>query len=186
MYRLFVALPLPEQTKNHLAILCNGLPGVLWRDPEQMHLTLRFIGQADGALKEDIHQALSSISGESLDLILKGVEFQEAHRQPKVIQVGVKANDQLVALQTKVESALRNSGLELPRRKFHPHVTIGRFGPGPLKSNKPEKLANFLSGNSLFEAQPFLVDRFVLYSSIRTAGGPAYVEEAAYPLDQRE
>lgn len=183
MYSLFTAVPLPKSVRDRLASMCLGLPGVLWVDPEQMHLTIRYIGQVDGGQFEDIRLALEHVTFEPFELTLEGIGFFPLRRRPEKIWAGVQKSDDLAHLRTRVDAALRPCGVTLDTRKYLPHVTIGRFGPGPVKNDNPQRLASYLSQFSLFRTNSFAIDRFGLYSSARSSAGPSYITEAWYPPD---
>ncbi|MCB2229980.1 RNA 2',3'-cyclic phosphodiesterase [bacterium] len=183
MYRIFTALPLPSSIRNQLAAMCLGLPGVLWVDPPQFHLTLRYFGQVDGGQFEDIRSALAHIRFEPFEMVLEGIGFFPLRRRPEKIWAGVRPNEHLEQLRTRIDAAVRPSGVSLDTRKYLPHVTIGRFGPGPVKNDNPQRLAAYLSEFSLFRTEPITLDRFGLYSSARSSSGPSYLAEAWYPPD---
>ena len=83
--RLFVAIDLPETVKERLAMICCGLPGARWVKPEQLHLTLRFIGEVNGDRFLDIRDNLMEVSSESFPLQLQGVGFFPPHKKPKIV-----------------------------------------------------------------------------------------------------
>lgn len=178
MYRLFVAIDLPEGVRETLAGLCCGIPGARWVPKEQLHLTLRFIGEVDGAQFRDIRQGLAEIDLPSFPLGLKGLGCFPPRKAPRVLWVGVEpAEGGLIRLRNRVESTLVRLGLEPEHRKFAPHITLARLQDPPLG-----RLTNFLSGNGLFAAEPFPVSEFHLYSSVLSAKGALHTIEASYRL----
>ncbi len=177
MYRLFVAVDMPDLLKERLAKMFFGIPGAKWVAEEQLHLTLRFIGEVDGGVFKDVKEALSQISLDSFSLQLKGMGYFPPRKKPKVLWVGVEKNDTLLSLRNRVEAAVVKTGLAPEQRKFSPHITLARLRDTPLK-----KITNFLSGNSLYESEPFQVTEFHLYSSLLTPKGAIHQIEATYPL----
>jgi RNA 2',3'-cyclic 3'-phosphodiesterase len=176
--RLFVAITLPDPLRSRLCSLCNGLPGARWVAPENLHLTLRFIGEVEGHNAEDIDAALSGIRLPRFPLTLSGVgEFADGRRL-RSIWVGVEPSEMLERLQAKVEQAVQRAGQPPEKRKFKPHVTLARF-----KSHPGAKLQTYFSERSLFRAPPFEVSDFTLYSSYLAHEGAIYSPEAVYPLD---
>ena len=176
MIRLFVALGLPDGTRQHLALLQGGIPGARWSPPDNFHLTLRFIGEVDEALAGDIDDVLSTLRGAPFPLTLKGAGSfggRDAHS----LWVGVAPCEPLLQLAARVEIALQRIGLKAEGRKFTPHVTLARLRDAP-----PNRVQGFLADHSLFSSGPFPVDRFGLYSSHPTAHGSQYVLERSYPL----
>src|SRR5687767_12084204 len=156
MIRLFVAVELPETVRDRLLTLQGGVPGARWVNEDQMHLTLRFIGEVDDNVANDVDDALSGIRAPAFELELSGVgEF--GGKNPRALWAGVRPNPALLHLQKKVETALQRIGLEAETRKFSPHVTLARLRGAPR-----EKVVQFLSEYGLFASVPFRVDRFVL------------------------
>jgi RNA 2',3'-cyclic 3'-phosphodiesterase len=179
MIRLFVALEIPREVRERLAALQGGVPGARWSSDEQMHLTLRFIGEVDENVAHDIDDALAAIRAPSFVLELAGVgEF--GGKKPRAIWAGVRANDALLHLQKKVETALQRIGLPPEERKFSPHVTLARMRAAPR-----EKVVQFLTHHALFASGPFAVEQFVLFSSHLGSGGSVYHQERVYPLSER-
>ena len=182
MYYLFVAVDLPEAIRERLQLLCSGLPGVNWLEPSQFHLTVRYIGGVDGAQFEDIQAALETIRLDPIEIHLTGIGFFPPRRRPEKIWVGVSDSEHLTRLHRRIDTALVKCGLEPEGRKFTPHVTIGHFGAGPVASDKPRHLADYLGANSLFSTESFTIRHFCLYSGARSSQGPLYREEAKYDL----
>jgi 2'-5' RNA ligase len=176
MIRLFVALELPENVRNRLTALEGGVPGARWASDEQLHLTLRFIGEVDGNVARDIDDALAGIRAPGFMLELAGVgEF--GGKKPRALWAGVRANDSLLHLQKKIETAMQRIGLAPEERKFSAHVTLAR-----MRSAPQEKVVQFLTHHALFASEPFKVDHFVLFSSYLGSGGSVYHAERSYPL----
>ena len=178
MIRLFVALELPEAVRSGLSMLQGGVPGARWATGEQLHLTLRFIGEVEGHVAHDIDDALAIIRAPAFTLELAGVgEFGGKH--PRALWAGVSPIDALLHLQKKVETALQRIGLPAEERKFSPHVTLAR-----MKSAPREKVVQFLTHHALFASSPFEVDHFVLFSSHLGSGGSVYHAERTYQLGE--
>ena len=175
--RLFIAIGLPEEIQDALSDLGNGLPGARWVPPENLHLTLRFLGEVDRRDAEDIDAALAEIRAPGFPLRIAGVDRFGDNRRVRQLWAGVEPHPGLLHLQSKVESAVVRSGLAPERRKFKPHITLARF-----RSSPGDKLGAFLSQHALFRLPPFEVDRFSLYSSFLSSSGSIYSEEAAYEL----
>jgi len=160
MYRLFVAIDLPDLVNRRLLDICYGLPGAKWIDETRMHLTLRFIGEVDGAVFHDTQEVLAAVKVEAFELTLKGVGFFPPRGTPETLWVGVEKNDLLSRLRNRVESALKRVGLPGEGRKYTPHVALAR-----LKGTPSERVARFLAEHSLLKLGPFPVAEFCLYSS---------------------
>ena len=174
--RLFVAIDLSEEVTESLERLCTGLPGARWNDPEQYHLTLRFIGEVDGLVYRDIEAGLAEIEFEPFSLTLGGFGHFPPRGEPKVLWAGVLEREPVEQLRRAVERVVRSAGVEPERRKFSPHVTVARFPYGaPI-----QRLQRFLAGHALYRSESFLVDRFHLYSSQLHEEGAIHTLEASY------
>ena len=157
-----------------------GIPGAKWVAPEQMHLTVRFIGEVDGGLFHDIKEILNDVNVAPFSLQLKGVGFFPPRGVPRVLWVGLEKSEPLQAMKKKIDLTLFRLGVEPDNRKFSPHITLAR-----LKNSPVQKIANFLSGNGLFSQEPFLVDDFKLYSSILSPKGAYHKVERVYSLTEQ-
>ena len=175
--RLFVALALPADLRSRLCALSSGLPGARWVDAENLHLTLRFIGEVDGHGAEDVDAALSGVQGKRFSVTISGVGQFGDERRLRALWAGVEANEPLERLQAKIETALQRAGLEPEKRKFKPHVTLARF-----KANPGERLKDYIVQRALFRAEPFEVREFTLFSSYLSRERAIYAPEAVYPL----
>jgi len=160
-----------------LSLLQGGIQGARWTPPENIHLTLRFIGEVDGSSANDIDGVLSELRAPHFEVTLKGVgEF--GGRDARTLWVGVAPNETLQRLVAKIESALQRMGLEAETRKYTPHVTLARLKDAPLP-----KVREFLSANNLFDSGRFQVRSFALFSSHQTSKGSLYRVERSYALD---
>ena len=177
MVRLFVAIDLPVAIKNRLGILCAGVPGAKWLAPEQLHLTLRFIGEVDNEVFADVAGALAAVSVAPFPLRLSGVGHFPPRGAPKVLWAGVEDGESAALLHRKIEARLRGPGLPPDRRKFSPHVTLAR-----LKATPIGRVRDFLAVNGSFASEAFPVSDFHLYSSRLASGGAVHRLEASYAL----
>lgn len=176
MIRLFTALELPFTVRDRLGALQRGIPGARWTDEEQMHLTLRFIGEVQENVADDIDLALENLGGQSFELSLRGVGYFGG-AEPRLLYAGVDPNPALDRLVKKIEVALQRLGLKPETRKFTPHVTLAR-----LKMPPPDKLAAYVLTNNLFATEAFWIESFTLFSSHLSDGGSHYTAERTYPL----
>jgi 2'-5' RNA ligase len=175
MPRLFTAVEIPANIGQSLALLRGGLPGARWVEPENYHVSLRFIGDIDDALAREIADMLGQVKRPRFDLRIDGLDSFGGNR-PRVVVAAVPAVPELVDLQADHERLMQRVGLE-PERKYRPHVTLAR-----LRDTSSRQVADFLSTRQPFRSTPFPVSRFVLYSSRASVGGGPYVIEAEYPL----
>lgn len=177
MIRLFVAVPLPDDVADELLAMQHGVPGARWRDDAQLHLTLRFIGEVDGARYRDVVSALARVRAAPFELTLQGAGFFPPRGPVKVLWAGVGPSGALDALQRSVDSAITRLGLPSDRRRWTPHVTLARLDGAPAP-----KVARFLSAHALYRSRPFAVDGFELHSSRLHPKGPVYELEQRFPL----
>ncbi len=177
MPRLFIAVDLPAGIKNNLGIMSYGIPGAKWIDPQQIHLTVRFIGEVDGTTFLDIKTALEQVSLEPFSMALKGVGHFPPRGKPRVLWVGIEQSEPLQSLKSRIDRILATAGLQPEGRKFSPHITLAR-----LKNSPIHKVADFLAGNGLFSQEPFEIKDFKLYSSTLTPKGAIHKVEKVYPL----
>ena len=176
MPRLFAALEIPDDLAFELAQLRGGLYGARWVEEEDMHLTLRFIGDVDDRLADEIESELSEIGKPAFPVSLESLDWFGGDR-PRAIVAKAKASPPLLALQAAVETAMRRLGAPGESRKFIPHVTLAR-----LKGASPAGVADYLSARSYFRPRGFAADRFALFSARASVGGGPYVVERAFPL----
>jgi RNA 2',3'-cyclic 3'-phosphodiesterase len=174
--RLFVALPIPDAVARGLMLLQGGVPGARWQAREQLHLTLRFIGEVDGADARALDDALAGIDAPAFELQLHGVG-QFGNKQPHALWAAARKNELLDHLARKVDSAIRRVGQPQDAHKFMPHVTLAR-----LRHPELERMRDWLTAHALYTSETFTVDGFCLYSSKLTSDGSIYRVERAYPL----
>lgn len=174
--RLFTALALPDAVARPMMLLQAGVPGARWQRREQLHLTLRYIGEVDGALANDIDEMLAGVEAPSFTLELKGVgSFGD--KNPRDLWAGVAPSGALIHLNRKIESALQRLGLKPEERKFTPHVTLAR-----LKNAPRGAVMDYLTDHALYASGPFAVTAFALFSSKLTSDGSLYRVEREYGL----
>ena len=154
----------------------GGVPGARWQTREQLHLTLRFIGEVDGSDVRAIDDALAGIDAPAFELQLHGVG-QFGNKQPHALWAAARPNDLLDHLQRKVDTAIRRVGQPQDAHKFTPHVTLAR-----LRHPDLDKVREWLIHHALATSPEFAVARFCLYSSKLTSDGSIYRVEQEYPL----
>lgn len=178
MIRLFVALALPDPVRGALADLEIGIPGTHWVEIDNLHLTLRFIGEVPPPDADDIADALADVGGPAFDITLTGIDTFRTARRTRALWAGVAPSAPLRRLQTAVDSAVVRAGQPPARRKFKPHVTLARCA-NPAE----DRVARFIQDNNRLAIGPVDIDGFCLFSSRLGRSGPTYTVEAAYDLD---
>jgi RNA 2',3'-cyclic 3'-phosphodiesterase len=176
MPRLFTGLELPEVVVGQLALLRGGVVGARWLEPEDYHVTLRFIGDIDARTARDIDDALSDIRRPKAPVRFEGLSWFGGDR-PRAIVAKIKPEPALMDLQAEQERRLRRIGMEPDTRKYTPHVTLAR-----VRGAGQAAIASYLAERGALIADSFAAERFVLYSARAGSGGGPYIVEAAYPL----
>lgn len=177
MRRLFVALALPDMVRERIGRLQQGLEGARWIDPDNFHLTLRFAGEIDDGMADDLAAALSVIRAPAFSLRLDGLGHFESKGRPNALWVGVEPDAALSHLRDRVEAAARRAGLVPESRRFKPHVTIAR-----LHGVASAEVSRWIAGHSPFSLPEVPAREFVLFRSHLGRSGARYEPEAVYPL----
>ena len=176
MHRLFVAIRPPEPIRDLLIDAMDDSADFRWQDDGQLHLTLRFVGEVERPLAEDLASALERIRAAPFDLHISGVgRFDQ--RNSGALWAGVEPKPPVSALAAKVERVCQSAGLEPERRAFHPHITLARW-----KGRRTREVHDFLDRARGLSSEPFRVDRFILFESQLSRHGAHYEQVAAYAL----
>ena len=171
--RLFVAIDLPDSVKASLVRLNPQLRDVRWLSPEQMHITLSFLGSVVPSTEEKLREALSKIRWSAFFLPVIGLGTFPAKGRPNILWIGVgRGHPHLFQLHKRVQDAALAAGLEPDLRPWHPHVTLARCRDVSAESIRP-----FLKANAEFDAGLIHVESFVLNSSALTPAGSVYTPE---------
>ncbi len=178
MKRLFVAVHFKQSIIEAIQNICFGVKGVRWVTEDQLHLTLRFIGDCDEMLMDALGEELSKIEQTPFCIHLKGVGHFPPRGKPTVLWVGLAQSEQLISLAKSIDRAVERVGLPKERRKFHPHITVGRI----KKPLEPEAIIPFLTQNSLFSIDSISIEQFHLYSSTLNPKGAIHTIEETYFL----
>jgi len=176
-HRLFVALRPPRPVRDILLAAMHGIAGARWQNDEQLHLTLRFIGEVDRHQAEDIAAALGALYAPAVAARIAGVDLFEHQGRPHMMWAGIEPHAPFAALHHKVDQLLARVGVPREARAFTPHITLARLnrGSGPV--------APFLALNSDLASPPFEFGHVTLYESELGHGGSRYHPVARYPLD---
>jgi 2'-5' RNA ligase len=176
MHRLFVAIRPPESVCDLLIDAMDDSADFRWQDDEQLHLTLRFVGEVERPLAEDLAAALARVRGEPFELHVAGVgRFEQ--RNGGALWAAVEPKAPVAALAAKIERTCQQVGLEPERRAFHPHITLARW-----KGRQSREVAAFLERARGLSSEPFAVDAFILFESRLSRHGAHYEQVASYPL----
>ncbi|MDZ3833261.1 MAG: RNA 2',3'-cyclic phosphodiesterase [Sphingopyxis sp.] len=154
----------------------HGIAAARWQNDDQLHLTLRFVGEVDHHRAEDIAAALGALHAPAITARIAGVSLFEHHGRPHMVWAGVEPAEPLAALHRKVEQLLQRVGIAPETRAFVPHITLARLN----RAARP--LAPFLVFNGDLGSPPFRFDHVILYESELAHGGSRYHPIARYPL----
>jgi len=176
MVRLFAGLTLPDSHRQQLALMQHGIKDARWVEPRNLHLTLRFIGEVDESVAEDVVAALDAVRAEPFALSLK--DIGTFGRPPHSVWAGAEDSPSgaLAHLQSTVESVVVRAGLVAEGRKFIPHVTLARF----KKNTSQERLGVFVAAHAGLALPPFEVHGFTLFQSHLSHLGAQYEPYAEY------
>lgn len=166
MLRLFVALELPLAVRDGLLAGMGGVLGARWQSDDQLHLTLRFIGEVDRHRAADIDAALAMVNFRPFGLALGDIGSFDRRGRVDCLWVGVRPRDAVAALARQVDAALARVGIAPETRAFVPHITVARFG----------RTAGALNGFPVIPLQggDFPVTGFALWESRMGQGGADY------------
>ncbi len=176
MPRLFTGLEIPSSAAAMLSGLRGGLPGARWIDPENYHVTLRFIGDVDERVADEVAELLAGIARRPFEVALEGLGAFGGNR-PRAVYATVQPTPALLELQAEQERLCQMAGLAPEGRRYTPHVTLAR-----LRDTRSHQVAEYLAARGDFRLPAFRVERFVLFSSKPSTGGGPYLIEEAYPL----
>jgi 2'-5' RNA ligase len=176
MHRLFVAIRPPEDIRDLLLDAMDDSADFRWLSEEQLHLTLRFVGEVDRPLADDLAAELGRVHSPAFELRINGTgRFEQ--RSSGALWTGVEPREPVAALAAKVERACLAVGLEPERRAFHPHITLARW-----KGRRSHEVARFLTSTRGLVSEPFSVREFILFESHLSKHGAHYEEIARYAL----
>jgi RNA 2',3'-cyclic 3'-phosphodiesterase len=176
MHRLFVAIRPPEAIRDLLIDAMQDSPALRWVGDDNLHLTLRFIGEVERPLATDIATGLERIRSEAFDLRITGLGSFE-RRNGGALWAAVTPREPVAALAAKVERACVAAGVQPERRTFHPHITIARYGRDSRQAAEA-----FAKREAALASPPFRVDRFTLFESHLSRHGAHYDAVAEFPL----
>lgn len=176
MPRLFAALEIPHNTAAAMGLLRGGLSGARWIDVENYHLTLRFFGDVEAPVADQIAEALDEVYVAPFNLGFSGLGVFGG-KKPRNLHAVPDASTGLFELNAAIERQAKRLGLKPDARKFAPHVTLAR-----LRNTPPGAVANYMSIRGGFFMPSARVSRFVLMSSRDSVGGGPYITEEIYGL----
>ena len=176
MHRLFIAIRPPEDIRDLLLDAMDDSADFRWQDEDQLHLTLRFIGEVERPLADDLAAELGRVRAQPFELRIAGTgRFEQ--RSSGALWAGIVPKASVAALAAKIERACLAVGIEPERRAFHPHITLARW-----KGRRTREIAAFLERTRGLSSESFEVRDFTLFESRLSRHGAHYEEVASYPL----
>lgn len=181
--RLFVALDLPDQVRHAITELIAKLQpksrAARWIKPENLHITLKFIGHVGNEKLSPIQSALSSIHAEQpVELHFRGMGFFPNEHRPRAFWCGIASSPNLAELAANIDRALAPLGIEAETRPFTPHLTLARF-----KSD--EGIREVVQAATDMKSTDFgtaTETNFHLYESLLKSTGAQYNRVASFPF----
>ena len=181
--RLFIAIEISQEVRAALAVLLKEFraiaPQVKWVHPENMHLTLKFLGETDSSKLSAMQAALTAIrSSQPINLHFRGLGFFPNAKRARVFWAGMEASPNLPALAAEIDQAMHRLGFPLEDRPFSPHLTLARFQPPGL----PPKLAAAAQEDASHEFGSLVAREFQLIESKLKPAGAEYTTLQSFPF----
>ena len=178
--RSFIGLPIPKEAANELGDVAAKMSyqdksnAVRWVDQENYHITLAFLGeQSESQLELLAEQLDHQVSQQEFQLVLSHLSpFPET--RPKLIAAMAQKTEDITRLHQQVIAAINASDMLIDKRKFIPHVTVGRY------RHSRNSYAGAIPMNVSFD---LIIDELVLYESVLTTSGAEYEPIYRFPLD---
>jgi 2'-5' RNA ligase len=177
--RAFLGLPVPEPWIGPLMRAQSRIPGGRPVPADDLHLTMAFLDDQPEAQLEALHEMLEAKPAEAVTLN-PGEYSVFGSKRARLVALDVAATPDLSALRDRMRQTCRSAGIDLPRERFRPHVTLVRF-PASAPPD-PVRLPRALAGLGPPDLSPATARLAVLWSSDLTPGGPVYTPLAQYPL----
>lgn len=179
MHRLFVALRPPPPIRALLSAAMGGVPGARWQDDEQLHLTLRFIGEVDRRVADDVALALGQVHAPPIEIALAGVGAFDKNKRVDALWAGVAPHDALAALHRKVDHAMVRVGLPPESRSYLPHITLARL---PRSMGTAIEIERWCAEHAALTSVSFTLEHLYLFASTLGSEGARYEAIERWPL----
>ena len=186
--RLFIAVNIKAETKNKIARIQSALKknvgSVKWISPENLHLTLKFLGEVDDSgkdlISEKLRQVVDGIKKFEVDFEKIGVFPNET--APRVLWLGVeKGKTELENLAQKIENLFTEIDFEREKRPFSAHLTLGRFNGSPKGGEKISGIIGKMPSEKISD----IVEAVYLMKSTLTPRGPIYEVIEKFQLEEK-
>jgi len=178
MHRLFVALRPPRAIRSLLAEAMHGIADARWQDDDQLHLTVRYIGEVDRRMAEDIAVELGHVHAGAIDARIAGIGAFDRRGRIDALWAGLTPHDALAGLHRKVDHALVRLGLPPEGRAYLPHVTLARLP----RTADPAEIEGWRAAHAGLASAAFRMEHLILFESTLGHDGARYDTVARWPL----
>lgn len=176
--RLFVAFDLPDEIRTYLTSLQVQDLSVRWIPPENMHVTLHFLGDVPEDDLPKVIEVLREVEAKGFTTVVTGYTVFPSVRRPRVIVASLASSDELGDLHRKSGAQLSEAGCNVESRPYRPHVTIAR-----VRSASATDVRSYVESLPQPPPDAFRVNDFSLYKSMLTPKGARYDQLMSFSLD---
>jgi RNA 2',3'-cyclic 3'-phosphodiesterase len=185
--RIFIALDIPAEIRGRIAEFAERArpyaPEAKWARIEGLHVTLKFVGEANDAKVQEISSALPAVKAEPFDVTFSGAGFFPAPNTPRVFWIGVEGGEGLASLAAAIDNSTHKLGIAKEARAFSPHLTLARSGSGPGSGQLLRPLRNLLQPEACLHFGTMTAREFFLYRSELQRGGARYTKLERFGLE---
>lgn len=173
MMRLFIALKIPDLTKDYLSLSClSGIPHAAFSHKSDLHITLRYIGNADESLIDEICLELNEFrTFKALSLTCDGLGVFGTKQRAKVLWVSIMESNPLLDLKNKIDKQIDQFGFARDKRRYRPHITLAR-----MRKSAEKELSFFIQNKADYCCFDFKALEIALFNSNPIQKGPKYEE----------
>lgn len=181
--RLFVAIEIPEDIRARIASLLKEFraisPHAKWVRPENLHLTLKFLGETDPSKLVEVQSSLASTcSAQPISIEFRGLGFFPNARRPRVFWLGIQSSAALANTVAAIDRAVHKLGFPLEDRLFTPHLTLARFNESSLAASWQSEITQ----KAVVSFGTFTATEFHLIESKLKSGGAEYTTLQSFPF----
>ena len=173
-HRLFVGIRPPEHIRDALLDLMDGVREARWQYDDQLHLTLKFLGDVDRHAANDLAQALGTVRFDPFPLSVEGTGHFERKGRSHTLFAHIPRTPPLLDLRKRIESLCVAEGFEPDHRKYAPHITIARLNASS------GTLVPFLARTAELRLGPWTCESYILYESHLRSSGAIYEPVMTY------
>ncbi len=168
MTRIFIGLEIPQDIKHSLLSLQTEMPGFRWQTAEQMHLTLRFLGEVEKKYLPQLAQAMRKTLMPAFELSVHGSGCFNRNTKPIILWAGIRPLEPVTTLYERLSEQLQAQGFDQEEKGFIPHITIARL-------KRSANVESFIHSHEEFSTGPFPISHISLFSSTAGPDGSQYL-----------